>query len=171
MSGCGGPAQPKPAREYLMSSKSLNDAEKAYALRVFDWGASKAAWKEKAQKEQIDPNFYRSAIYKKYGLGERTELTPEEKIYILRIPSLITALQYYNSINLGKVSENEIMFVKHIHEKYGEGPFDWRATVMQENEGKITESQEDFFSMIEVVSNHKAFTDQDLIFWYRSMPH
>jgi hypothetical protein len=140
-------------------------------FRTAKWGAAKAGWKEKAQKEEINPNFYRSEIYKKWGFGERNELTPEEKIYILRIPSMLTALQYYNAINLNMVSENEVTFVKHIHEKYGDGPFDWRYTVKQENEGKITESQEDFFSMVEVVSNHKAFTDQDLVFWYRSMPH
>jgi len=152
----------------------LTQSEKAYAKRAYQLvvklqKSSSTPINTDAYFEEVASDIFKSEVYRKWGLGDKTSFSSEEKLYIVQLPQIEEAWKRYKSIDINDLSEPEKKFLKEMHEKYGQGPINLRE-VMRQEYGELSLHQENIFDVVEAPSGREKLYDIDLVFYYRILP-
>ena len=118
------------ATHYINHNMLLNQEERSYAIRFYDLINSEKFYDEKPAQENvtIDPNLFGSELYKKWGLGQKADLSYEEKLYIGKLEEIADLWDEYKTV-LSNLTDSEREYLKDVHVKYGPGPINLREII------------------------------------------
>ena len=153
-------------------NKLLTEREKAFAKRSYELMAKVKEQDKSVNLENmvvIDINMFCPDSYRKWGLGNKSDFTIEEKLYLVALHQMSQTWEIYNTINLSELSDDEKYFLKEMHGKYGHGPINLKEET-RKKQGVLEPQQETWFDLVSAPSGHKKLNDIDLIFLYRMTP-
>ncbi len=141
----------------LNQNPHLNEQEKGLARRVYGYIGSKAYEESlKSEEFKIDPEFFNSGLYAKWGLGKKQELNLKERAYLSEMEKIVPAFEEYNSIDVKRLDKKDQEFLEEFHKEYGANPT-IESIVQKEKDSK------DFATIIRILSGHEKLTDQDIL--------
>ncbi len=162
-----------PSRQILFShidqNSRLSSDEKGFAKRYHSFVMRNLLPSPEPHPEKIlsDSSPYIKNLRRgPWGISGDSQLSYEEKLYLINIPKMIEEWRKYSDIDMDKLSVQEEQFIKDVHLKHGNGPV--RASIItQESAEKLRREQRLLLELSEALSGSSEFGDREIVFLYR----
>lgn len=173
MIGCAGSNEDAVVR-FLNTKPGLTAAERQYAIRYYTtiivsdgYPEELAAKMDRAgQKSPYpgNPQLMGQSFYPQWGLGSGP-FSLHEKAYLDNLEIMVRAWESYrnklSSIDLNNLHEDQIRWLKSIHDKCGPGPVNFRLCTQSAEKDKVLVQR--VFDSFYVLTGHDELTDKELL--------